>query len=80
MDARRMWRLFEPIHALTYFTPEAQAAYLAAGLRGYWRGYFAGRAPPLGLVDAAPVNATFYNIAPSMVTRPEVACVRPPRI
>lgn len=69
MDARRMWRLFEPIHALTYFTPEAKAAYEAAGIRGYWRGYFAGRAGPLGLVDAGPVIATFYGFAPAMVSR-----------
>ncbi len=69
MDARRMWKLFEPIHALTYFTPEARTAYEAAGIRGYWRGYFAGRAAPLGRVDAAPVIATFYQFAPSMVAR-----------
>jgi hypothetical protein len=69
MDARRMWRIVEPIHAVTYFTPEALAAFADAGLRGYWRGYFAGRAAPLGAVDAAPVIATFYQFAPSMVAR-----------
>jgi helix-turn-helix protein len=67
--SRHMWMLFEPIHALTYFTPESRAAYEAVGLRGYWRGYFAGRAAPLGLVDAAPVIATFYNFKPAMVAR-----------
>ncbi|HEY2795250.1 MAG TPA: hypothetical protein VGJ28_23010, partial [Micromonosporaceae bacterium] len=69
IDARRMWTLFEPVHALTYFTPEAQDAYLTAGLRGYWRGYFAGRAAPLGAVEAAPVIAIFYGFAPAMVAR-----------
>jgi hypothetical protein len=69
LQARHMWRLFEPIHALTYFTPEALAAYQQAGLRGYWRGYFAGRAAPLGAVEAAPVIACFYNFAPAMVQR-----------
>jgi hypothetical protein len=69
MDARRMWRIVEPIHAVTYFTPEALATYAEAGLRGYWRGYFAGRAAPLGHVDAGPVIATFYNFAPAMVAR-----------
>jgi hypothetical protein len=44
-----MWTLFEPIHAVTYFTPEARSAYEQAGLRGFWRGYFAGRAAPLGV-------------------------------
>jgi len=69
LHARHMWRLFEPIHALTYFTPEARAAYEEVGLRGYWRGYFAGRAAPLGAIEAAPVIATFYNFAPAMVQR-----------
>ena len=46
--ARSMWTLFEPIHAVTYFAPEARAALEEAGLRGFWRGYFAGRAAPLG--------------------------------
>lgn len=40
--ARTMWALFEPIHAVAYFAPEAEAAYEDAGLRGFWRGYFAG--------------------------------------
>lgn len=47
--ARRMWTLFEPVHAVTYFAPEPRAAYEAAGVRGFWRGYFAGRAAPLAL-------------------------------
>ena len=41
--ARAMWTLFEPIHAVTYFAPEARGAFEEAGLRGFWRGYFAGR-------------------------------------
>jgi hypothetical protein len=41
----------------------------AAGLRGFWRGYFAGRAAPLGPVPAAPVVAAFANFAPGMVAR-----------
>ncbi|NJC73607.1 hypothetical protein HC031_28345 [Planosporangium thailandense] len=67
--ARRMWTLYEPVHAITYFTPEPLAAFQAAGLRGFWRGYFAGRAAPLGPVDAGPVVASFYNFAPAMVER-----------
>src|SRR6201996_8113744 len=67
--ARRMWTLFEPVHAVTYFAPEALAAYKDAGLRGFWRGYFAGRAAPLGAVGAAAVTASFYNFAPSFVGR-----------
>ena len=67
--ARRMWLLLEPIHALVYFAPQARAALEASGLRGFWRGYFAGRAAPLGAVGPAPVVALFYGFAPSMVER-----------
>jgi hypothetical protein len=66
---RRMWALFEPIHVVTYFAPEARAAFEAAGLRGFWRGYFAGRAAPLGPVGPGPVMATFFGFARPMVTR-----------
>jgi hypothetical protein len=67
--ARRMWTMFEPVHSLTYFTPEAAAAYEAAGLRGFWRGYFAGRSAPVGQVGPAPVVAAFFSFAPVMVAR-----------
>jgi hypothetical protein len=67
--ARRLWVLLEPLHAVTYFAPEARAAFEAAGLRGFWRGYFAGRAAPLGGVEAAPVTALFNVFALAMVAR-----------
>ena len=67
--ARAMWTLFEPIHAVTYFAPEARSAYERAGLRGFWRGYFAGRAAPLGAASAAVVTASFFNFAPAFVAR-----------
>jgi hypothetical protein len=64
-----MWRLLEPIHAVSYFAPESLATYQDAGLRGFWRSYFAGRSAPLGPVAAAPVLACFYSFAPAVVTR-----------
>jgi len=67
--ARAMWTLFEPIHAVTYFMPEARSAYERAGLRGFWRGYFAGRAAPLGAAGPAVVAASFFNFAPAFVAR-----------
>jgi hypothetical protein len=67
--ARQMWTRFEPLHAVTYFTPEARAAYEAAGLRGYWRGYFAGRFAPMGPVDSVPVISSAFGFAPGMVAR-----------
>src|SRR5215472_18436964 len=67
--ARRMWALFEPVHLLSYFGPQALAAFEEAGVRGFWRGYFAGRAAPLGAADAPPVIATFFSFAPAFVRR-----------
>ena len=78
--ARRLWALAEPYHALTYFADESRAESEAAGLRGFWRGYFAMRAAPLGPVGPAVVAATFYNFAPEFVARavPDVWDVVPP--
>jgi hypothetical protein len=67
--ARQMWTLFEPVHVVSYFTPEARQAFEQAGLRGFWRGYFAGRAAPLGPTGAGPVIAAFFSFAPVMVSR-----------
>ena len=67
--ARRLWTIYDPVHAVTYFSPEARSAFTGAGLRGFWRGYFAGRSAPLGSVTAAPVIASFFNFAPSFVSR-----------
>jgi hypothetical protein len=82
-QARLMWTLFEPVHAVTYFSPQARAAFEAAGLRGFWRGYFAGRAAPFGHIGPAPVVAAFFNFAPGMVARaiPDVwDRAAPPRV
>ena len=48
--SRAMWTMFDPVHDATYFAPEALRAFTgrSSTLRGYWRGYFAGRAAPLG--------------------------------
>jgi hypothetical protein len=67
--ARRLWALGEPFHALTYFADEARTAFDAAGLRGFWAGYFAGRAAPLGAVGPELVAATFGSFAPAFVAR-----------
>lgn len=67
--ARRMWALFEPVHVISYFAPAARQAFEDAGLRGFWRGYFAGRAAPIGAVGAGPVVASFFSFAPAMVAR-----------
>ncbi|MGH9244579.1 MAG: SCO6745 family protein [Acidimicrobiales bacterium] len=77
---RRLWQLAEPIHAVTYFAPEAREAFEGAGLRGFWRGYFAGRAAPLGAVGPGVVTACFFGFHPDFVRRalPSVWSLAPP--
>lgn len=67
--ARRLWVLVEHVHAVTYLTDAGRAAYEEVGLRGFWRGYFAGRAAPMGAVGAGPVVATFHGFHPDFVAR-----------
>ena len=45
-----------------------------AGLRGFWSGYFAARAAPLGRVGAGPVTAAFFNFHPAMVAKAVPGC------
>src|SRR5579859_5963302 len=67
--ARRAWTLFEPIHAIVYFAPEAPEHYKAVGMRGGWMGYFASRSAPMGAVTPGVVTAVFYSFQPAMVER-----------
>ena len=67
--ARELWTRAAPCHAITYFAEGCLAAFAAAGLRGFWRGYFAGRAAPLGAVEAGPVVATFHGFRSDFVER-----------
>ncbi|WP_184800462.1 SCO6745 family protein [Kribbella italica] len=67
--ARRLWRVLEPVHAVTYFAPETRRATDGLGLRGGWMSYFACRAAPLGAVGPEVVAAAFYNFHPGMVAR-----------
>lgn len=67
--ARRLFDLTEPISLVNFFADEPNEAMAALGFRGYWDGYFAGRAAPLGLVPAEVVDAAFYNFGPGEVAR-----------
>jgi hypothetical protein len=67
--ARRFFDRFEPVHAVTYFAPEARTAFDALGYRGFWMSYFAARSAPLGAVPAEVVTAMFYNFAPERVAK-----------
>ncbi|MCM2390782.1 SCO6745 family protein [Streptomyces albipurpureus] len=67
VTSRDLWLLFEPIHSVTYFTPEGTSVFEEAGLHGFWRGYFAGRSAPLGTVGAGAATGAFCSYAPAMV-------------
>jgi hypothetical protein len=74
ISARALWVVAESVHAVTYFAPAALAPLRDAGLKGFWAGYFAARAAPLGAVGAAPVAAAFFNFDPAMVRRAVPSC------
>lgn len=65
---------------MTYFSPEPLAALKAAGYRGFWMGYFAGRAAPLGRASAELTEAVFYNFDHDHVARavPDAWTFAPP--
>jgi Helix-turn-helix family len=67
--ASQLYDRFEPVHAVTYFAPEARAAMDNLGYRGFWMGYFAARSAPLGQVAPEVVTAVFYNFAPARVAK-----------
>ena len=64
-----MWRVLDPLHAVTYFATECDEEFRAVGLKGFWMGYFAGRSAPMGAVEPAVATATFFNFAPKMAAR-----------
>lgn len=65
--ARDWWLALEPVHAVVYFDEGCRRSMADLGLRGFWMGYFAGRAAPLGPVGPELVAALFSNFAPGMV-------------
>ena len=67
--ARQLFELTEPICLVNFFSAEPDEAMAALGFRGYWDGYFAGRAAPLGLAPAEVVHAAFYNFGDGEVAR-----------
>jgi hypothetical protein len=67
--ARTLWHHLEAVNAVTYFASECREAPARLGLKGFWMGYFACRAAPLGPVGPGVVEATFYNFHPARVRR-----------
>lgn len=66
--SRRMWERYEPVHDLVY-APGIRQTTDALGMRGFWMGYFALRAAPLGAVAPAVVTSCFYVFHPGRVAR-----------
>ncbi|MFI6639264.1 hypothetical protein [Streptomyces sp. NPDC050504] len=64
-----MWHLLEPLHALLYYAPEANAEAAALGYATdeRWPSYFAWRSAPLGPVSPELVTAVFHSFSPRMV-------------
>ncbi len=67
--ARELWHRLEVVNAVTYFSPECRDAATRSGLKGFWMGYFAFRASPMGPVGPGVIEATFFNFHPSRVRR-----------
>jgi hypothetical protein len=67
--ARRLWHRLESLNAVSYFCQECRDAPTELGLRGFWMGYFANRAAPMGRVTPDVVEATFANFHPDRVRR-----------
>lgn len=67
--ARTIWHDLETVNAVAYFSPECLDVAGRLGLKGFWMGYFACRAAPLGPVSAGTVEAIFFNFHPRRVRR-----------
>ncbi|MDV7356266.1 hypothetical protein ACH47B_19190 [Rhodococcus sp. NPDC019627] len=70
MDAQsagRAARSLELLHSLSYFVPEVGERLAEVGLEPGRMGYFAGRAAPMGAVNAGVVTAAFFNFSPDAV-------------
>jgi len=67
--ARRLWQVLETIHAVVYFDETCLTAAADAGLKGFWMGYFAFRAAPMGAVGPDVVEAVFAGFHPDRVAR-----------
>lgn len=67
--ARDLWRVVEPIHAVVYFAPEVADAVADAGVVGWWTGYVAGRAAPLGACGPELVRSLFHGFAEGRISK-----------
>lgn len=66
--ARRLAALVNPIHNVSYYTPEIKV-FETLGVRGWWTAYFAYRSAPMGILVRDALAAVFYGFAPRMIGR-----------
>ncbi|WP_405831304.1 SCO6745 family protein [Streptomyces sp. NBC_01176] len=68
-EARRLWHLLEPLHAVLYYAPQVfeEVAALGYGTDERWPSYFPFRAAPLGAAGGERVASAFYSFSPRMV-------------
>ncbi|REK91411.1 hypothetical protein DY245_04615 [Streptomyces inhibens] len=69
LQARSLWLVTEPLHAVCYFDEKCRDLGKDLGLKGFWMGYFASRTAPLGAVEPAAATAVLGVFAPGMVAR-----------
>ena len=67
--ARAMWTMFEPVHDVTYFAPEALRAFTEAACAASGAVTSPGGPRLWARTRAAVVTASFYNFAPALVAR-----------
>ncbi len=72
--ARQIAALVNPIHNVSYYTPEIRVFNDELGVKGWWTAYFAYRSAPMGRVEPEVIASCFYGFAPRMIRRgvPEV--------
>jgi hypothetical protein len=68
-DARRIWEVAEPIHAVIYFHPAVRRFAAEAGCHSFGEGYVGMRAAPLGAASAATITSVFYTFSPRRIAR-----------
>ncbi len=67
--AGRAHRATESLHSMIYFSEQADAELVAAGLRPGRMCYFASRSAPMGAVSPGVTAATFVNFNPDLIVK-----------
>lgn len=79
--ARKLWRVTEPYHQLSYRSPEAEEQYVKLGLDRPELRYFGSRLAALGPIGLNTAVAVLYGFAPTYVAKaiPELWSIADPK-